>query len=75
MLLSLKCVFIYRVCVRSRARRALGVYLCSVLVRVCGKPRVLLDAPCVSEGHGKDYGKASVNKNITELPRGVSWNL
>lgn len=75
MLLSLKCTFIHRMCVRSGVRRASGGYLCSFLIRILGKHRVLLDTLTVYEGHGKDHSKASVNNIITELPRGVSWDL
>ena len=49
MLLSLRCTFSHRMCVRSGVRRALGVYLCSFLVRIRGKRRVLLDILTVSE--------------------------
>lgn len=71
MLLSLKFTFIHRMCIRSGVRRAPVVYLCSFLIRIHGKHRVLLNTPPVTEGHGK----ASVNNIITELPMGVSWGL
>lgn len=43
MLLSRKCTFIHRMCIRSGVRRAPVVYLHSFLISICGKHRLLLD--------------------------------
>lgn len=75
MLLSLKRTFIHRMGIRSEAGRAPGIYICSFLITLWGKHRVLLDTLTVSEGHGKNYCKVSLSNIIAELPRGVSWDL